>query len=57
MATLQGNAVTFDLIGINRASRSGQESVERANKYLQELRVDLQNMIDMQSKIQFRKWW
>lgn len=53
VATLQGNAVTFDLIGINRSSRSGQESVEKANKYLQELRVDLQGMMDMQTKIQF----
>jgi len=53
VATLQGNAVTFDLIGINRASRSGQESVEKANQYLNELRVDLQNMIDMETKIQF----
>jgi hypothetical protein len=52
VATLQGNAVTFDLIGINRASRSGKESAEKANRYLNELRVDLQNMIDMESKIQ-----
>ena len=53
VATLQGNAVTFDLIGINRASRVGQESVTRANKYLNELRVDLQKMVEMQSTIRY----
>lgn len=53
VATLQGNAVTFDLIGINRASRPGQESQELANKYLQELIIDVQKMVDMQNKIQY----
>lgn len=53
VATLQGNAITFDLIGINRSSRSGQENAEQANKYLNELRTDLQKMIDMQSKVQY----
>lgn len=55
VATLQGNAVTFDLIGINRSSRSGQENAEKANKYLNELRTDLQKMIDMQSKVQYEQ--
>lgn len=53
VATLQGNAVTFDLIGINRSSRSGQESAQQANKYLNELRTDLKKMIDMQSTIRY----
>lgn len=53
VATLQGNAVTFDLIGMNRSSRAGQENVESATKYLNELRTDLQKMIDMQSKIRY----
>ena len=53
VATLQGNAITFDLIGINRACRVGQENADLANKYLNELRTDLQKMIDMESKINF----
>jgi len=53
VATLQGNAVTFDLIGINRSSRAGQESQEQANKYLNELKRDLEQMIDMSSKIRY----
>jgi len=53
VATLQGNAVTFDLIGINRSSRAGQTSQDSANKYLNELRTDLQKMVDMQTKIQY----
>jgi hypothetical protein len=55
VATLQGNAITFDLIGINRSSRAGQENAELANKYLNELRTDLQKMVDMQSKIQYNQ--
>jgi hypothetical protein len=55
VATLQGNAITFDLIGINRSCRAGQENAELANKYLNELRTDLQKMIDMQGKIQYNQ--
>lgn len=50
-ATEYANAVTFDLIGINRNSRSGQESEEGANKYLQELREDVSKFLDLQSSI------
>lgn len=46
------NAVTFDLIGINRSSRSGQESVDSANKYLQELRDDVNKFLALESSIQ-----
>mmetsp|Transcript_8093 Transcript_8093/g.11655 ORF Transcript_8093/g.11655 Transcript_8093/m.11655 type:complete len:217 (-) Transcript_8093:283-933(-) len=53
VATMTGNAVTFDLIGINRNSRPGQENAEKANKYLNELRTDLQNMINMEETIDF----
>jgi len=49
-ATEAMNAVTFDLIGINRASRPGQESAELASKYLQELREDVQTLLDMESR-------
>lgn len=46
------NAVTFDLIGINRSSRSGQESVDGANKYLQELRDDVSKFLALESTIE-----
>ena len=51
-ATEYANAVTFDLIGINRNSRQGQESVEGANKYLQELRVDVATFLSLETTIQ-----
>lgn len=50
-ATTYANAVTFDLIGINRSSRKGQESVESANKYLQELREDIGRFLTLESAI------
>jgi hypothetical protein len=46
------NAVTFDLIGMNRSARTGQESVESANKYLQELRDDVKKFLELESTIQ-----
>mmetsp|Transcript_97741 Transcript_97741/g.273535 ORF Transcript_97741/g.273535 Transcript_97741/m.273535 type:complete len:201 (-) Transcript_97741:195-797(-) len=51
-ATSYANAVTFDLIGINRNSRSGQENVEGANKYLQELRDDVAKFLALENTIQ-----
>lgn len=51
-ATEYANAVTFDLIGINRSSRNGQESTESANKYLQELRDDAAKFLELESTIQ-----
>ncbi|KAG7358521.1 hypothetical protein IV203_015110 [Nitzschia inconspicua] len=51
-ATEYANAVTFDLIGINRSSRKGQESVESANKYLQELREDVAKFLSLEGSIQ-----
>ena len=50
-ATEYANAVTFDLIGINRNSRPGQENVEGANKYLQELREDVSKFLELESTI------
>ena len=51
-ATSYANAVTFDLIGINRNSRKGQENAEGANKYLQELRDDVAKFLSLESTIQ-----
>jgi hypothetical protein len=50
-ATGYANAVTFDLIGINRNSRKGQESADGANKYLQELREDVNKFLSLESTI------
>ena len=51
-ATGYANAVTFDLIGINRNSRKGQENQEGANKYLQELREDVTKFLSLESSIE-----
>jgi len=51
-ATSYANAVTFDLIGINRSSRKGQENVESANKYLQELRDDMIKFLGLEETIE-----
>lgn len=48
IATAAANGVTFDLIGINRNSRPGKEDITEANKYLQELREDVQKFLDLQ---------
>mmetsp|Transcript_25737 Transcript_25737/g.70784 ORF Transcript_25737/g.70784 Transcript_25737/m.70784 type:complete len:223 (+) Transcript_25737:69-737(+) len=53
-ATEYANAVTFDLIGINRSCRKGQESVESANKYLQELRDDTNKFLALEETIQVK---
>ena len=50
-ATSYANAVTFDLIGMNRNSRKGQENVEGVNKYLQELREDVAKFLTLESTI------
>ena len=47
------NAITFDLIGINRASRPGQQNKEEALKYLGELKTDVQKILDLESTIDF----
>lgn len=51
-ATEYANAVTFDLIGINRSCRKGQESIESANKYLQELRDDVGKFLALEKTIE-----
>jgi hypothetical protein len=54
LGTEYSNAVTFDLIGMNRNSRAGQESVEGANKYLQELRDDVAKFLTLEETIQLK---
>jgi hypothetical protein len=53
--TLAKNAVTFDLIGINRASRPGQQDKEKALKYLQELKDDMQKFMDLEKTLVLAK--
>lgn len=50
-AILMSNAVTFDLIGINRASRPGQENREEQMKYLEELQKDIERFLELESTI------
>jgi hypothetical protein len=50
-AILMSNAVTFDLIGINRASRPGQENREEQMKYLAELQKDIERFLELESTI------
>ena len=54
-ATEYANAVTFDLIGINRSCRKGQENVESANKYLQELRDDVTKFLALEKTIEVQQ--
>lgn len=44
------NAVTFDLIGINKSSRPGREDAKLAAQYLQELRQDMEKMLALEPK-------
>lgn len=41
------NAVTFDLIGINRSVRKGQENPEQAARYIQILQEDVNRFLSM----------
>lgn len=52
-ALMTSNAITFDLIGINRASRPGQQNKEEALKYLGELKADVKKILDLESTIDF----
>jgi len=45
------NAVTFDLIGINRASRPGQEDKDVQLKYLDDLKKDIEQFLELEKTI------
>ena len=47
-ATELANAVTFDLIGMNRSARSGQENQAAANRYLDQLVSDVQAFLALE---------
>lgn len=52
-AVLMSNAVTFDLIGINRASRPGKENREDQLRYLDELKKDIEKFLELEQTIVF----
>jgi hypothetical protein len=45
MATQLSNNITFDLIGMNRNSRAGQEHAAGVQQYLDDLRTDLKAIL------------
>lgn len=50
-AVQMSNAVTFDLIGINRASRPGKRDKEVQDRYLVELRTDIEKFLELEGTI------
>jgi len=50
-SVLMSNAVTWDLIGINRASRPGKEDREEQLKYLEELKSDVAKFLELEKTI------
>ena len=50
-AVSMSNAVTFDLIGINRSSRPGKENREEQLKYLGELKMDIEKFLELEKTI------
>ena len=45
--------MTFDLIGINRASRPGKENREDQLRYLEELKKDIAKFLELEKTIVF----
>ncbi|KAL7529876.1 hypothetical protein ACHAWF_003139 [Thalassiosira exigua] len=45
------NAVTFDLIGINRASRPGKEDEGEQRRYWEELKKDIEKFLELEGTI------
>lgn len=50
-AVAMSNAVTFDLIGINRASRPGKENKGEQQRYLEELKKDIGKFLELEGTI------
>ncbi len=50
-AVLLCNAVTFDLIGMNKGSRVGQRDIEQVKKYYTELIADIQAFLELEKNI------
>lgn len=52
-AVLLCNAVTFDLIGMNKGSRPGQQNIETVKKYYQEMKDDINSFLEMENLIDY----
>ena len=52
-AVLVCNAVTFDLIGMNKGSRPGQQDINQVKKYFSELETDINTFLEMEKGIDF----
>lgn len=52
-AVLNCNAVTFDLIGMNKSSRPGQHDIKQVQKYYSELETDISRFLDMEKDIDY----
>lgn len=50
------NAVTFDLIGMNKGSRPGQRNIEQIRKYYAELKTDIQSFLDLEQNIDIAEY-
>lgn len=50
-AVLICNAVTFDLIGMNKGSRVGQRDINQVKKYYEEMKIDIQRFLDLEKDI------
>jgi len=47
------NAVTFDLIGMNKSSRPGQQDIKQVQKYFGEMETDISTFLEMEKGIDF----
>jgi hypothetical protein len=47
------NAVTFDLIGMNKGSRVGQQDINEVKKYFEEMKVDVARFLEMEKDVDF----
>lgn len=45
------NAVTFDLIGMNKGSRPGQRDIEQVKKYFGEIQADINSFLELEKGI------
>mmetsp|Transcript_12909 Transcript_12909/g.18430 ORF Transcript_12909/g.18430 Transcript_12909/m.18430 type:complete len:233 (+) Transcript_12909:149-847(+) len=45
------NSVTFDLIGMNKNSRSGKEDIVQVRKYFEELKSDVKSFLDLEKEL------
>mmetsp|Transcript_27311 Transcript_27311/g.33762 ORF Transcript_27311/g.33762 Transcript_27311/m.33762 type:complete len:217 (+) Transcript_27311:207-857(+) len=45
------NAVTFDLIGMNKGCRPNQRNIDQVKTYLKELKVDIQSFLELEKRI------